>query len=258
MPCGSRVVFNCCSILMSMPAAQGQEGRPHRGNESGRRAKLPSMPERQTNREGARSCRHLPDSRRLAVRNRQSRAGCSGDRARPRSPAPAAQETCAGPSGRACCARMRGDARVVPAPRPRVRHAAARTARRPPRPGLSRDFPGQRRQGIRPPASPPASAATGTPTIHMAVPSRLLYGEMVPGGDTSPTCTRPTTRLPPRRASTASARSTPIVAAQPLAGARTEEEEARTPPVAPPRAHPSGDGPQGAEPQPHRPGLRHA
>ena len=57
MPCGSRVVFNCCSILMSMPAAQGQEGRPHRG-----------MPERQTNREGARSCRHLPDSRRLAVR----------------------------------------------------------------------------------------------------------------------------------------------------------------------------------------------
>ena len=75
MPCGSRVVFNCCSILMSMPAAQGQEGRPHRG-----------MPERQTNREGARSCRHLPDSRRLAVR-----IHCP--------PSPVRLRTCSFPSG---------------------------------------------------------------------------------------------------------------------------------------------------------------
>ena len=67
MPCGSRVVFNCCSILMSMPAAQGQEGRPHRG-----------MPERQTNREGARSCRHLPDSRQYASVKRRDHGPTAG------------------------------------------------------------------------------------------------------------------------------------------------------------------------------------
>ena len=67
MPCGSRVVFNCCSILMSMPVAQGQEGRPHRG-----------MPERQTNREGARSCRHLPDSRQYASVKRRDHGPTAG------------------------------------------------------------------------------------------------------------------------------------------------------------------------------------
>ena len=50
-----------------MPAAQGQEGRPHRG-----------MPERQTNREGARSCRHLPDSRRYASVKRRDHGPTAG------------------------------------------------------------------------------------------------------------------------------------------------------------------------------------
>ena len=157
MPCTRRVVSNCCPFSPFMPAPQGKEGRLHR-----------ELPGRQTNREGARmlpSFARLPaiceretaesraDSGRSGHRHhgyRQSRAGCGGDRARPR-------VARAGGSGDAAPrlpgepdavrSRMRGDARVVPAPRPRVRHPAARTARRPPRPGLFGDFPGRTQAG---------------------------------------------------------------------------------------------------------------
>ena len=75
MPCGSRVVFNCCPFSPFMPAPQGKEGRLHQ-----------ELPEQQTNREGARCSRHLPASRRLAVR-----IHCP--------PSPVRLRTCSFPSG---------------------------------------------------------------------------------------------------------------------------------------------------------------
>ena len=184
-----------------MPAAQGQEGRPHRG-----------MPERQTNREGARSCRHLPDSRQYASvkrRNHEPTAGAVGigitEAGRAglgavvtglglESPAPEVRETLRRAFRASPMLCIRG---CKATPESFLRLARAFGTPQHELLGVLRDpaFPEislvERRQGI--------STATGKPATfgghwhtddsYMAVPcaATLLYGEVVPpnGGDTS-------------------------------------------------------------------------
>ena len=244
-----------------MPAAQGQEGRPHRG-----------MPERQTNREGARSCRHLPDSRRYAsvkqrVHGPTARAVGIGITETGRaglgavvtgldleSPAPEAQETLRRAFRASPMLCIRGCAAT---PESFLRLARAFGTAQRELLGVLRDpaFPEislvERKLGI--------STATGKPATfgghwhtddsYMTVPcaATLLYGEVVPpnGGDTSFTNMHAAYDALPAETKVRIDGVCAIHTYQSRRNLspvpeRTQEEEARTPPVKHPlvRTHP--------------------
>ena len=155
--------------------------------------------------------------------NRRGRAGCGGERARPRA-AHAGGRRGAAPrlpgEPDAVHSRRQGDARVVSRARPRLRHAATGADGRPARSRLSRDLADRAQAGcqlrhrqdrhLRRPLAHPTIPTWLSPALRRCSMARSCRpGAAIP---TSPTCTRPTTRCPPRprRASTGSTPSTPI------------------------------------------------